>query len=117
MNLKIRLAVMNFLEFAVWGAYLTCMGIYLSKVGMGNHIGSFFPKLQKDFKIYDGDVFSDVYNGDFYNDIPFEKYINNVYATARIPYFAEVCKLLAQLIVIYMFMTDGKKRSLKFSYN
>ena len=46
-----------------------------------------------------------------------EKYINNVYATARIPYFAEVCKLLAQLIVIYMFMTDGKKRSLKFSYN
>ena len=42
MNLKIRLAVMNFLEFAVWGAYLTCMGIYLSKVGMGNHIGSFF---------------------------------------------------------------------------
>ena len=26
MNLKIRLALMNFLEFAVWGAYLTCMG-------------------------------------------------------------------------------------------
>ena len=25
MNLKIRLALMNFLEFAVWGAYLTCM--------------------------------------------------------------------------------------------
>ena len=23
MNLKIRLIVMNFLEFAVWGAYLT----------------------------------------------------------------------------------------------
>lgn len=41
-----------------------------------NHIGSFFPKLQKDFKIYDGEVFSEVYDGDFYNDIPFEKYIN-----------------------------------------
>ncbi len=26
MNLKVRLAVMNFLEFAVWGAYLTSMG-------------------------------------------------------------------------------------------
>lgn len=41
-----------------------------------NHIGSFFPKLQKDFKIYDGEVYSDVYDGDFYNYIPFEKYIN-----------------------------------------
>ena len=29
MNLKIRLALMNFLEFAVWGAYLTSMGRYL----------------------------------------------------------------------------------------
>ena len=28
-NLKLRLIVMNFLEFAVWGAYLTCMGNYL----------------------------------------------------------------------------------------
>ena len=42
MNLKVRLAVMNFLQFAVWGAYLTCMGIYLTKIGMGSHIGSFF---------------------------------------------------------------------------
>ncbi len=42
MNLKVRLAFMNFLQFAVWGAYLTCMGIYLTKIGMGNHIGSFF---------------------------------------------------------------------------
>ena len=24
MNLKVRLAVMNFLEFAVWGAYSPC---------------------------------------------------------------------------------------------
>lgn len=41
-----------------------------------NHICSFFPKLQKDFKVYDGDVFTDVYEGDFYENIPFEKYIN-----------------------------------------
>ena len=34
--------MMSFMQFAVWGAYLTCMGIYLSKIGMGNHIGSFF---------------------------------------------------------------------------
>ncbi|MBR5246670.1 MAG: hypothetical protein IKV25_04780 [Clostridia bacterium] len=40
-----------------------------------NHIGSFFPKLQKDFKIYDGDVFSYVYEGDFYENIPYHKYI------------------------------------------
>lgn len=42
MNLKIRLALMNFLEFAVWGAYLTCMGVYLGNIGMGSHIGAFF---------------------------------------------------------------------------
>ena len=42
MNLKIRLALMNFLEFAAWGAYLTCMGEYLGNIGMGAHIGSFF---------------------------------------------------------------------------
>ena len=41
-----------------------------------NHIGSFFPKLQKDFKIYDGEVFSKVYEGDIYKDIPYSKYIN-----------------------------------------
>ena len=42
MNLKVRLAFMNFLQFAVWGAYLTCMGIYLTNAGMSTHIGSFF---------------------------------------------------------------------------
>ena len=41
-----------------------------------NHIGSFFPKLQKDFKIYTGDIYPDVYVGDFYDKIPYEKYIN-----------------------------------------
>ena len=38
-----------------------------------NHIGSFFPKLQKDFKVYDGDIFSEVYDGDFLEYIPFDK--------------------------------------------
>lgn len=42
MNLKVRLAFMNFLQFAVWGAYLTCMGIYLTNAGMSTHIGAFF---------------------------------------------------------------------------
>lgn len=42
MNLKIRLAVMNFLEFAVWGAYLTSMGTYLVNIDMASHIGWFY---------------------------------------------------------------------------
>lgn len=42
MNLKVRLTVMNFLEYAVWGAYLTSMGSYLVKIGMENHIGWFY---------------------------------------------------------------------------
>ncbi len=41
-NLKFRLTVMNFLEFAVWGAYLTCMGNYLGRVGMGAEISWFY---------------------------------------------------------------------------
>lgn len=40
--MKVRLALMNFLEFAVWGAYLTCMGIYLGRIGMAAHIGMFY---------------------------------------------------------------------------
>ena len=42
MNLKVRLAVMNFLEFAVWGTYLTSMGNYLGKAGMGAEIAWFY---------------------------------------------------------------------------
>lgn len=42
MNLKLKLIVMNFLEFAVWGAYLTCMGNYLGKAGMGAEISWFY---------------------------------------------------------------------------
>ena len=42
MNLKIRLIIMNFLQFAVWGAYLTSMGSYLASAGQGAHIGTFY---------------------------------------------------------------------------
>ena len=42
MNLKVRLSIMNFLEFAVWGAYLTCMGNYLGKAGLGEQIAWFY---------------------------------------------------------------------------
>lgn len=33
---------MNFLEYAVWGAYLTSMGSYLVSVGMSGNIGIFY---------------------------------------------------------------------------
>jgi nucleoside transporter len=42
MNLKIRLTLLNFIEFAVWGAYLTSMGTYLASVGLGQNIGWFY---------------------------------------------------------------------------
>ncbi len=42
MNTKVRLAIMNFLEFAVWGAYLTCMGNYLVSAGLGDRISWFY---------------------------------------------------------------------------
>ena len=42
MNIKFRLTLLNFLEFAVWGAYLTSMGTYLAGVGLGSYIGWFY---------------------------------------------------------------------------
>lgn len=42
MNLKVRLSLLNFLEFAVWGAYLISMGTYLVTIGMGDQIGLFY---------------------------------------------------------------------------
>lgn len=41
-SLKLRLTAMNFLEFAVWGAYLTSMGSYLYNVGLADNIGWFY---------------------------------------------------------------------------
>lgn len=42
MNIKLRLIIMNFLEYGVWGAYLTSMGSYLATVGLGAQIGLFY---------------------------------------------------------------------------
>jgi nucleoside transporter len=42
MGTKTRLVVMNFLQYAVWGAYLTSMGRYLGGVGLGGDIGIFY---------------------------------------------------------------------------
>ena len=41
-NLSLRLIILNFLEFAVWGAYLTSLGRYLGQIGMGPQIKWFF---------------------------------------------------------------------------
>ena len=39
---KARLVALSFLQFAVWGAYLTSMGRYLGGVGLGENIGWFY---------------------------------------------------------------------------
>lgn len=41
-NVSVRLIIMNFLEFAVWGAYLTSMGSFLAESGFGPQIWLFF---------------------------------------------------------------------------
>lgn len=43
-NMRTRLILMNFLQYAVWGAYLTAMGMYLGKadVGLGDKIWAFY---------------------------------------------------------------------------
>ena len=40
--IKLRLIIMNFLQFAVWGSYLTSMGGYLFSEGYGDSIGWFY---------------------------------------------------------------------------
>ena len=42
MGIKFRLIVMNFLQYAIWGAYLTSMGSYLVGVDLASHIGVFY---------------------------------------------------------------------------
>ncbi len=42
MNIKQKLTLLNFMEFAVWGAYLTSMGSYLAGNGMAENIGWFY---------------------------------------------------------------------------
>ncbi|MBQ7195320.1 MAG: MFS transporter [Bacteroidales bacterium] len=41
-TLRLKLIVLNFIEFAVWGAYLTSLGRYLGSIGMGSNIKWFF---------------------------------------------------------------------------
>ncbi|MCH5173807.1 MAG: MFS transporter [Bacteroidales bacterium] len=40
--ITVKLVLMNFLEFAVWGAYLTSLGRYLGNIGLGPQIKWFF---------------------------------------------------------------------------
>ena len=40
--IQVRLAAMNFLEFAVWGAYLISLGNFLHSVGLEKQIGWFY---------------------------------------------------------------------------
>ena len=43
MSIKLRLIILNFLQFAVWGAYLISMGRYLGSIDFsGVQIGSFY---------------------------------------------------------------------------
>ena len=41
-TIKLRLIIMNILQWAVWGAYLTSMGSYLFSVGLATKIGIFY---------------------------------------------------------------------------
>ena len=41
-GIKTKLALMNFLEFAVWGSYLVCLGNYLITAELGKDIALFY---------------------------------------------------------------------------
>ncbi|MCM1028497.1 MAG: MFS transporter [Pseudoflavonifractor sp.] len=41
-TLKVRLAALSFIEFAVWGAYLTSLGNFLAGHGLASEIGWFY---------------------------------------------------------------------------
>ena len=41
-EIKLKLILMYFLEFAVWGAYLTSLGSFLAQNGQAEHIGWFY---------------------------------------------------------------------------
>ena len=41
-SIKLRLIVMNLIQWAVWGSYLTSMGSYLASVGLATRIGIFY---------------------------------------------------------------------------
>ena len=41
-SIRFRLIVMNIIQWAVWGSYLTSMGSYLASVGLATRIGIFY---------------------------------------------------------------------------
>ena len=41
-NIKTRLSLLYFLQFAVWGSYLGCLGQFLGRVGLGSYISWFY---------------------------------------------------------------------------
>ena len=41
-SIKLRLIVMNVIQWAIWGAYLTSMGQYLGSAGLGSKIAIFY---------------------------------------------------------------------------
>ena len=41
-HIRLRLIVMNIIQWAIWGAYLTSMGQYLGSVGLGSKIAIFY---------------------------------------------------------------------------
>lgn len=41
-SIKLRLIIMNVIQWAVWGSYLTSMGSYLASVGLATRIGIFY---------------------------------------------------------------------------
>lgn len=41
-SIKTRLSILNFLEFAVWGSYLTSLGNFLGRNGLAENIGWFY---------------------------------------------------------------------------
>jgi len=42
MNTKLQLTLMNFLQFAIWGSYLVCIGNFLGRIGLGDYISWFY---------------------------------------------------------------------------
>ncbi len=41
-SIKFRLSLLNFIEFAVWGSYLTSLGNFLANAGLATEIGYFY---------------------------------------------------------------------------
>ena len=56
MDIRFKLTIMNFLEFAVWGAYLTSMGTYVSSIGLAEKIGNFYA-MQGIVSIFMSDIY------------------------------------------------------------